>query len=111
MFVYLFGCFVCFSKVPLCVAACSSKQATCNNHTFGSLFDLCTQDAIVANKGIVVGIPDPKNVSCCPGDMCDFCYYSLGGEPNQTKKVVDTDNALKKINPHYQRVIFCHANT
>ena len=37
-FVVVFCLFVLFvfSKVPLCVAGCSSKQASCNNQTFGS---------------------------------------------------------------------------
>lgn len=60
--------------------------------------DLCTQDAIIANKGLGWDSRS-QQIQCRPGDMCDFCYYSLGGEPNKTKQIVDTDNALKKDQP------------
>ena len=59
------------------------KPASSKDFKVGSL-DKPSQDAIpVANEGLVVGIPDPKNVSCHP---CG--HWNPGRGPHPTLRLV-----------------------
>ena len=83
---FLFVCFVgFFPKFHCALVGCSSKQASCKNQTFGSLW-IYAPRMPVANKGIVVGIPDPNKCFMSSWWYVWFLLLLLGGWTQSDKK-------------------------
>ena len=58
----------------------------------------------LTNKGLVVGIPEPKNVSCHPGG--DDCILGGGGSSNISSEVGFDENFLLKNCPFWGDMLF-----